>query len=109
MGLEGYKSRLTKKNEQAEEVRKQFMAEGKTEQANLMTQSPDSLNGITTRHALLLTNDGIWNTGVPREAMKGDFWTRLISEMSTEEIMEYVQNAIRFIKERGTKPQLPQV
>ncbi|MCR4933382.1 MAG: hypothetical protein K6A29_04225 [Lachnospiraceae bacterium] len=31
---------------------------------------------------------------------------KLISEMSTEEIMEYVQNAIHFIKERGGKTQI---
>lgn len=31
---------------------------------------------------------------------------KLISEMTTEEIMEYVQNATRFIKERGSKPQI---
>lgn len=40
----------------------------------------------------------IWMTSVERP--------KLISEMSTEEIMEYVQNSIRFIKERSSKPQI---
>lgn len=82
--LEGYKGRLTKINDQAEEARKQFIAEGKTEQAKLMIQSPDSLNGITARHASLLMNVGIGNIGVLREAMKGDFWTRQIPGVGEE-------------------------
>ena len=76
--LEGYKGRLTKINEQAEEARKQFIAEGKTELANRMLQRPDTLNGITARYASLLMNVGIGNIGVLREAMKVDFWTRQI-------------------------------
>ena len=82
--LEGYKGRLTKINDQAEEARKQFIAEGKTEQAKLMIQSPDSLNGITAHHASLLMNVGIGNIGVLREAMKGDFWTRQIPGVGEE-------------------------
>ena len=82
--IEGYRGRLTKINDQAEEARKQFIAEGKTEQAKLMIQSPDSLNGITARHASLLMNVGIGNIGVLREAMKGDFWTRQIPGVGEE-------------------------
>lgn len=82
--LEGYKGRLTKINEKAEEARKQFMAEGKTEQANLMIQSPDMLDGITARQATLLMNVGIGNIGVLREAMKADFWTRQIPGVGEE-------------------------
>ncbi len=82
--IEGYKGRLTKINEQAEEARKQFIAEGRTELANLMLQSPDTLNGITARHASLLMNVGIGNIGVLREAMKDDFWTRQIPGVGEE-------------------------
>lgn len=82
--LEGYQGRLTKINEQAEEARQQFIADGKTEQANLMIQSPDTLNGITARHATLLMNVGIGNIGVLREAMKADFWIRHIPGIGEE-------------------------
>ena len=82
--LEGYKGRLTKINEQAEEARKQFIAEGKTELANRMLQRPDTLNGITARYASLLMNVGIGNIGVLRETMKGDFWTRQIPGVGEE-------------------------
>ena len=76
--VEGYQGHLTTLIAGAEEDRKSFIAEGKTEQANLMTKSPDVLEGITSRHAALLLSVGISNIGILREIMKGDFWTRSI-------------------------------
>lgn len=72
--VDGYKGRLSKINNQVEEARQQFIAEGKPELAALMLQSPDVLNGITARHASLLMNVGIVNIGALREVMKTDLW-----------------------------------
>ena len=76
--LEGYRGRLNKINERADEARKQFMTEGKLKQAELMVNSPDVLDGITAYHAKILMNVGIGNIGVLREVLKEDFWTRTI-------------------------------
>ena len=76
--IEGYQGHLKNLIARAAEDRKKFLEEGKTEQANLMTKSPDVLEGITSRHAALLLSVGISNIGILREIMKGDFWTRSI-------------------------------
>ena len=77
--VEGYQGHLNNLIVRSEEDRRQFIAEGKLEQADFMTKSPDVLDGITSRHAMLLLNVGISNVGILREVMKGDFWTRSIT------------------------------
>lgn len=81
---EGYQGRIEKGNKIADETRKQFVAEGKFEQANLMMKSPDVLDGITVHHAKLLMNVGICNIGVLRETLKENFWTRTIPGIGDE-------------------------
>lgn len=81
--IEGYQGHLDKLNQQVEEIRQQFIAEGKTKQANLLFQSPDVLKGITAKYAKLLVNCGICNIGMLREAMKEDFWSRSIEGIGT--------------------------
>lgn len=76
--IEGYQGHLNNLIVRSEEDRKQFIAEGKIEQADLMIKSPDVLVGVTSRHAMLLLNVGISSIGILREIMKGDFWTRSI-------------------------------
>ncbi|MDD3794815.1 MAG: sigma factor-like helix-turn-helix DNA-binding protein [Lachnospiraceae bacterium] len=76
--IDGYQGSLGKLNELAEEARVQFLAEGKSIQADMMVQSPEILPGITAQHAKLLMNVGITNIGVLREVLKEDFWTRTI-------------------------------
>lgn len=82
--IEGYQGRLNKINKLADEAGKQFVKEGKIEQANLMMQSPDVLAGITAHQAKLLMNVGIGNIGVLREVMKEDFWTRTVPGIGYE-------------------------
>lgn len=76
--VEGYQGHLRNLIVKSEEVRLQFVAEGKIEQAELMLQSPDALEGITSRHAAFLSSVGISTIGILREIMKGDFWTNSI-------------------------------
>lgn len=75
---EGYQGHLTRLDVQSDEARKQFLSEGKVKQAELMTKSPDALEGVTARHATLLLSAGISSIGILREIMKGDFWTHSI-------------------------------
>ena len=67
--VEGYQGHLNNLIVRSEEDRKQFIAEGKLEQADLMIKSPDVLDGVTSRHAMLLLNVGIRNIGILREVM----------------------------------------
>lgn len=73
--VEGYEGRIVKLGELADKCSKEFLAEGKREQAALLVQAPDALPGITGNQAKQLIKAGIFNIAALREVLKTDFWT----------------------------------
>ena len=58
------------------EEKKELIADGKSEQAELLDQSPEALPDITANDAETLMKAGVYSLGVLRTALKEDFWTR---------------------------------
>ena len=81
---EGYDEITDRINKLVEAAKKQFIAEGKLQEAALMDQSPENLPGITPNIAMHLMNAGIMNIGTLREALKRDFWTYSILGIGDE-------------------------
>ncbi|MBR3601988.1 MAG: hypothetical protein IKL49_06670 [Lachnospiraceae bacterium] len=71
--VEGYEGRIARLGELADKCSKEFLAEGKTEQAALLVQAPDSLLGITANQAKQLMKAGVFNIAALREIMNTDF------------------------------------
>ena len=76
LGYEGY---IKSKDAETEEDRKAFIKAGKIEQALLMNQSPDAIEGISASQAKVLIKSGIFNVGILRNAMKKPLWFDKIS------------------------------
>ena len=76
--VEGYEGRVTNLNELASGRSKDFLAAGKTEQAELLVCTPEALPGITDRQAKQLIKTGVINLAALREILSTNFWTGMI-------------------------------
>lgn len=94
--VEGYEGRIKKLGDLAVRCSKEFLAEGKYEQAALLVQAPDELPGITANQAKQLIKAGIFNIAALREIMNTDFWTWSIpgiGEMGSKRIVNAMLSA----------------
>lgn len=73
---EGYQGRMDSIGKLVAEEKKELIADGKPEQAELLDQSPEALPDITANDAETLMKAGVYSLGVLRTALKEDFWTR---------------------------------